>query len=69
MFTINSTDLVGASVSALIELCAKTFNHNARTRYILLKLVAKLDTKVAHTHESAVSTSKPLIESKSSLSY
>ena len=69
MFTINSTDLVGASVSALIELCAKTFIHNARTRYILLKLVARLDTKVAHTHKSAISTSKSLIESKSSLSY
>ena len=43
---INSTNLVRASISALTKISTNTFIHNARTRYMLLNLVAKLDTNV-----------------------
>ena len=39
----------------LTKLCINTLIHNVRTGYMLLKLVAKLDTKVVYIPKSTVS--------------
>ena len=43
---INYTNLIRALVNALRKLCVNTLIHNTRTKYMLLDLAAKLNTKV-----------------------